>query len=61
MLLVFLGGKEKWQEFVSAVPPAWTLFGIWITYTRITGVLSTALTAAGTVAFTFVFTGSGRR
>eukprot|EP01036_Dinobryon_divergens_P032868 gene32868-42547_t len=56
-----IGGKEKWQEFATAVPPAWTLFGIWITYGRITGVLSTALTAAGTVVFSFEVTGSGRR
>eukprot|EP01036_Dinobryon_divergens_P022112 gene22112-30346_t len=55
-----IGGKEKWTDFVETVPPAWTLYGLWITYNRIAGLASTALTAGGTVAFTYSVTGSAR-
>lgn len=47
-----------WIEFVNSVPAAWTLYGVWITYARITGVVTTALTAGGTAAFTYFLTGS---
>lgn len=46
------------MEFVNSVPAAWTVYGIWITYGRITGVLTTALTAGGTGAVTYLLTGS---
>lgn len=49
------------MDFVETVPPAWTLYGLWITYNRIAGLASTALTAAGTVAFTYFITGSASR
>jgi hypothetical protein len=45
-----IGGKEKWQEFVTAVPAAWEFFGIWITYDRI----SYSLYMLGTTALTAV-------
>ena len=34
-----------WLDFVNAVPAAWTVYGVQITYARITGVLYTTAAA----------------
>eukprot|EP01036_Dinobryon_divergens_P029009 gene29009-38053_t len=34
-----IGGRDLWLDFVNSVPAAWTVYGVQITYARITGVL----------------------
>ena len=53
-----VGGKDMWLEFVNSLPAAWTVCGVWITYNRIFGFISTALTAAGTALITFLLSGT---
>ena len=48
--LLLSGGRDLWLDFVHNVPPAWTVHGLWITYSRILG-LVTALASAGGTAF----------
>lgn len=52
---VILGGRSKWIPFIESCSIAWTYYGIWITWDRLFGLLSTA--AAGIIAFIFtIFT-----
>ena len=48
------GGKAMWLDFVDSVPAAWTVCGLWITYSRIAGMITTTLTAAGTGCITYI-------
>jgi hypothetical protein len=50
-----LGGKDKWQDFVSSVPAAWTVCGIWITWQKLYAMLSTVFSAVLTAIFTYAF------
>ena len=47
-----------WLNLVNSVPTAWTVYGVWITYGKITGFLSTAITAGCTALITYAFSGS---
>eukprot|EP01036_Dinobryon_divergens_P027451 gene27451-36227_t len=49
-----IGGKAMWLDFVNSVPAAWTVCGLWITYSRIAGMITTTLTAAGTGCITYI-------
>ena len=51
-IYVMKGGRNKWLEFVNAVPAAWTLFGVWITWSKMFAVLSAFFTFIVTVAVT---------
>ena len=51
-IYVMIGGRNKWLEFVNAVPAAWTLFGVWITWSKMFAVLSAFFTFVVTVAVT---------
>eukprot|EP01036_Dinobryon_divergens_P023747 gene23748-32132_t len=55
---MIIGGKDMWLEFVNSLPAAWTVCGVWITYNRIIGFISTALTAAGTALITYLLSGT---
>lgn len=50
------GGRNKWLEFVNAVPAAWTLFGVWITWSKMFAVLSAFFTFFITLAVTQLIT-----
>eukprot|EP01036_Dinobryon_divergens_P028928 gene28928-37950_t len=51
-----IGGRNKWLEFVNAVPAAWTLFGVWITWSKMFAVLSAFFTFFITLAVTQLIT-----
>ena len=48
-MYVDVGGRDAWLSFVTSVPAAWTVYGLWITFERIAGAVYTVLTAAGTI------------
>ena len=50
------GGRNKWLDFVNAVPAAWTLFGVWITWSKMFAVLSAFFTFLITLAVTQLIT-----
>ena len=52
------GGREMWLEYVNSVPPAWTVSGLWITYNRIIGLVTTITTFGGTILITYALTGT---
>ena len=55
---LFSGGREMWLEYVNSVPPAWTVSGLWITYNRIIGLMTTIITFGGTIMITYALTGT---
>ena len=51
------GGRDLWLDFVNSVPAAWTVYGVQITYARITGVLyAIAATLFATYVLPVVYT-----
>ena len=54
-----IGGCERWSEFITNCPAAWTFYGLWITWDRLFGMIWT-FAAAGMASligtlYTFVF------
>jgi hypothetical protein len=45
----YLDGKEGWLELMEQTPAVWTYYGIWITWDRLFGLLSTG--GAGAAAY----------
>lgn len=48
-----LGGRDGWLQYLEKVPATWTVYGVLITWDRLTGVLWTAVAALGAVAITY--------
>jgi hypothetical protein len=48
-----LGGRDSWLQYLEKVPAIWTVYGVLITWDRLTGVLWTAVAALGAVAITY--------
>ena len=44
-----LGGRDVWLDYLSKVPAIWTIYGFWVTWDRITGVLWAGIATAGAV------------
>jgi hypothetical protein len=44
-----IGFRDRWITLLEECPPVWTFYGIWITWDRVFGILSTG--AAGLVAY----------
>jgi hypothetical protein len=48
-----LGGRDGWLQYLEKVPATWTVYGVLITWDRLTGVLWTGVAALGAVAITY--------
>mmetsp|Transcript_5294 Transcript_5294/g.7784 ORF Transcript_5294/g.7784 Transcript_5294/m.7784 type:complete len:625 (-) Transcript_5294:10-1884(-) len=53
-----IGGRDKWLAFVAAVPAAWTLAGLWITWSRMFTLLSAFVTAAASFTLSYFLGGN---
>ncbi len=49
-----LGGRDKWIAFLTAVPAAWSVCGLWVTWDRLFAIFWTLVTAAAAVLFTVI-------
>ena len=49
-----LGGRDKWAEFLDEVPAVWTLYGLWVTWDKLFGVLWAVITTGVAVGVTVV-------
>ncbi|KAJ1440858.1 hypothetical protein B484DRAFT_391048, partial [Ochromonadaceae sp. CCMP2298] len=54
-----IGGRDTWLAYMDGVPAVWTLYGIWITWDKLTALLWTALTGVGVVAIGVATNGAG--
>jgi hypothetical protein len=48
-----LGGRDGWLQYLEKVPAIWTVYGVLITWDRLTGVVWTAVAALGAVAIAY--------
>ena len=46
---VALGGRDAWLDFLVKVPAIWTVYGMWVTWDRLTGILWTIVAGVGAV------------
>jgi hypothetical protein len=44
-----LGGREEWLSYLERVPAVWTVYGVWITWDRLTGLLWTSVAGFGAI------------
>lgn len=49
-----IGGRKRWIQFIESCPIVWTYFGLWITYDRLEGVLSTCILGLGALIGTYI-------
>ncbi len=41
-----IGGRDCWKDFLNSAPPAWAIYGIWITWDKLFGLFYTFGAAA---------------
>ena len=49
-----LGGRDSWLDYLEKVPAMWTLYGVIITWDRLTGLLWAVVTAISAIAISVV-------
>ena len=47
-----IGGRDKWLEYLDKVPAVWTIYGVAVTWDRLTGLLWTTIAGLGALAIT---------
>ena len=52
-----LGGRDAWLEYLEKVPAMWTIYGLVITWDRLSGLLWTLLAGIGAVMVSFATSG----
>ena len=48
-----LGGRDGWLEYLDKVPAVWTVYGLWVTWDRLTGLLWTGVAGLGAFGITY--------
>jgi hypothetical protein len=48
-----IGGRDLWLGFLSSAPPLWSIYGVYITYERLIGLLSTSVVAIAAFLISF--------
>ena len=44
-----LGGRDSWLQYLEKVPAIWTIYGVLITWDRLTGLLWTTVAGIGAI------------
>lgn len=45
-----IGGSDRWEDFMTRTPAAWTYYGLWITWDRVISAIWAAVVAAAAAA-----------
>ena len=56
-----LGGRDGWLEYLDKVPAVWTVYGLWVTWDRLTGLLWTGVAGLGAFGITYASSIEGSR
>ncbi len=52
-----LGGRDAWLDYLEKVPAVWTIYGLVITWDRLSGLMWTVLAALGAAVISFATSG----
>ena len=49
-----LGGRDAWLDYLEKVPAIWSVYGLWVTWERLTGVVWTLAAGLGAIVISIV-------
>ena len=49
-----IGGRDIWLDYLERVPAIWTVYGLWVTWDRLTGLLWTCVASVGAIIVGFI-------
>jgi hypothetical protein len=48
-----IGGRDRWLTYLEKVPAMWTVYGLWVTWEKVTGAVWAGVVTLGALAITY--------